>query len=77
VEAVWIKQRVLSAVQAEFRNHNWDTFVDDPPSVAQGSKAIAVPGCSRCREKIQTVGQIIEHLASDVFPKALDSDGSD
>jgi hypothetical protein len=30
------KAAIVSAVQAEFRKHNWDAFVDEPPSVALG-----------------------------------------
>jgi hypothetical protein len=67
------KAAIISAVRAEFHKHNWDTFIDDPPSIAQGGKGIVVPGCSRCRKKIQTVGQLIEHLASDVLPRALET----
>ena len=40
-----------------------------PPSVAEGGKGIVAPGCWPCRMKIQTVGQFVDHLVSDVLPK--------
>jgi hypothetical protein len=64
---------IIFAVQKEFRRHNWDSFVDEPPSVAQGGKGIVVPGCSHCRKRIQTVGQFVEHLASEVLLKVLEA----
>ena len=32
------KSRILSAVRSEFQKHHWDTFVDEPPSIAHGGR---------------------------------------
>jgi hypothetical protein len=48
------------------------TFVDEPPSIAQGGKGIVSPGCVRCRKKFYTTNQFVEHLAVDVLPRILD-----
>jgi hypothetical protein len=39
------KQELLRALQVEIRRHGFDTFVDEPPSVAQGGRGVVVPGC--------------------------------
>lgn len=64
---------IIAAAQTELRKYNWDRFVDVPPSVAEGGKGIVAPGCSPCRKKIQTVGQFVDHLVSDVLPKVSGS----
>ena len=67
------KVAILSAVRREFQKHHWDTFVDEPPSIAQGGRGIVVPGCATCRKRIQTVGEFLAHLTEDVLPKILES----
>jgi hypothetical protein len=47
--------------------HRFDTFVDNPPSVAQGGRGVVVPGCSVCRVRLQTVEQYIDHLTESVM----------
>lgn len=61
----------IIAAQQELRRHSWETFVDEPPSIAQGGKGAVVPGCVTCKMKITTVNQFVEHLAKDVLPKIL------
>jgi hypothetical protein len=66
------KSELLQALQAEIRRHSFDTFVDHPPSVAQGSKGVVVPGCPACRKRINTMAQFLDHLADDVLPGLID-----
>ena len=65
------KQELLRALQVEIRRHGFDTFVDEPPSVAQGGRGVVVPGCPACRKRFQTTSKFVEHIAEDVVPKVL------
>jgi hypothetical protein len=38
------KSALLAAIQKEIHRHDLSYFVDEPPSVAQGGKGLAVPG---------------------------------
>ena len=62
----------IIAAQQELRRHTLETFVDEPPSIAQGGKGVVVPGCPTCGKRINTVNQFVEHLAEDVLPKILE-----
>jgi hypothetical protein len=44
---------ILQAAQNELKRHNWDTFVENPPSIAQEGKGVVVPGCSVLQETDQ------------------------
>jgi hypothetical protein len=37
------RETIVSIVKDEFRKHTWDTFIDEPASVAQGRKGVVVP----------------------------------
>ena len=39
------KREILQAAKTEIMRHRWDTFVDDPPSIAQGGGGVIVSGC--------------------------------
>ena len=58
----------LTSAQTELRTRNSDLFVDATPLLPEGSKGVVVPGCPRCRKKIYTIAQFIEHIAVDVLP---------
>jgi len=62
------KSSILQAAQNELKRHNWDTFVENPPSIAQGGRGVVVPGCAVCKKRINTTSQFVEHLANDVLP---------
>ena len=62
---------LIAAIQSELRRHTWDTFVDQPPAIAQGGMGVVVVGCPACRQKHYTVSQFIEHLARDVIPRVV------
>lgn len=61
------KSKILLTAKAELLRHTWDTFVDDPPSMAQGGKGVVVPGCPRCKKPLNTIGQFMDHVANDVL----------
>jgi hypothetical protein len=61
------RARIREIVKAEFSRHTWNTFVDEPPSLAQGGRGVVVPGCSMCRVRCQTVSQFTEHLSEAVW----------
>ena len=65
------KSVLLRALQQEIRRHDFDTFVDEPPSVAQGGKGVAVPGCPCCRARFGTIAQFIDYLTNDVLPEVI------
>jgi hypothetical protein len=62
----------LAAAQQELMKHSWDTFVNNPPSFAQGGKGTVVPGCVHCKKIIYSDSQYLSHLALDVLPQILD-----
>jgi hypothetical protein len=64
---------IIAALQSELQNHTFDFFVDEPPAMGQGGKGIVVPGCPTCKRKLNTVGQFIDHLYSDVIPRAVEA----
>jgi hypothetical protein len=66
------KTTILQAAQAELMRHSWDTFVNNPPSIAQGGKGVVVSGCVACKKILYTDVQFVSHLALDVLPKILD-----
>jgi hypothetical protein len=69
------RDAILHAVRQEFLKHPWDTFVSNPPSIAQGGRGVVVPGCAHCKKLIRTQGAYVDHLLDDVLPKILESVG--
>jgi hypothetical protein len=67
-----LKSELLRLLQREIRKHDFATFIDEPPSMAQGGRGVCVPGCPACRKPIQSMNQFIEHLAVDVLPRIID-----
>ena len=65
------KREILQAAKTEITRHHWDTFVDDPPSIAQGGKGVVVSGCPTCKKQFGTNTRYLEHLADDVMPVIL------
>jgi hypothetical protein len=53
----------IRLLQTEITRHNFDTFVDNPPSVAKGGKGIVVPGCATCGVRAQTTTEFLQHIA--------------
>ena len=60
----------IAFLQHELDRHTWDTFVDQPPPIAQGGKGVVV-GCPACRVRLNTMNQFMRHLTQDVLPKAV------
>ena len=61
------KLRLCHVIKAEFAKHRWDTFVDEPPSMAQGGRGVVAPGCSICKTRLQTMGQFMDDLCVKVW----------
>jgi hypothetical protein len=60
------------ALQQEIRQHDFNYFVHEPPSIAQGGKGVVVPGCPTCLKRINTMSQFLDHLAEDVMPALIE-----
>jgi hypothetical protein len=67
-----LKSELLRLLQQEIRRHDFSTFIDEPPSMAQGGRGVCVPGCPTCKMRINTMPQFLDHLANDVLPKVID-----
>jgi len=59
--------KIGDGIRAEFHKHRFDTFVDEPPSVAHGGKGVVVPGCAVCKIQIQTVERFLSHVCEKVL----------
>lgn len=65
------KVKILAAAKAELLRHKWGTFVDQPPSIAEGGNGVVVAGCETCKKRANTMNQYMEHLANDALPVIL------
>ena len=72
LERTMQKSVLLRALQQEIRRHDFNYFVDQPPSVAQGGKGVVVPGCPACMKRINTMNQFLDHLADDAMPALIE-----
>jgi len=61
-----LSETVIAIIRAEMSRHKFDTYVDDPPSIAQYGRGTVVSGCSICRMRLSTVGQFVDHLTKSV-----------
>jgi hypothetical protein len=66
------KSALLRALQSEIRRHDFNYFVDQPPSVAQAGKGAVVPGCPACKKRFNTTNQFLDHLANDAMPALIE-----
>jgi len=66
------KSALLRELQAEICRHDFNYFVDQPPSVAHGGKGVVVPGCPACMKRINTMNQFPDHLAEDAMPALIE-----
>lgn len=58
-----LKSTLLDTIQREIYRHGFDTFVDNPPSVARGGNGIVVAGCPACKKRLQSLNEFLRHLA--------------
>jgi hypothetical protein len=58
------KSILLAAIQKEIQRPNFSYFVDEPPSVAQGGRGVAVAGCPACKKRINTMQRFLDHLTA-------------
>lgn len=66
------KSELLRALQKEILRHDFDCFVENPPSMAQGGRGVVVPGCPMCKKRINTMNQFLHHLSDDVLPALIE-----
>ena len=66
------REQILEIAREEMVKHTLDTFVDNPPSIAQGGNGVVVTGCPACRKKFQSINQFVNHLMDDVLPVIAD-----
>jgi len=66
------KAKIIAAVKTEMTGHDWTTFVDEPPAIGQGGRGVVVSGCPKCRKRLNTTTQYLEHLFDEVLPQALE-----
>jgi hypothetical protein len=66
------KSALLRELQQEIRRHDFNYFVDQPPSIAQGGRGVVVPGCPACEKRINTMSQFLDHLADNVLPALIE-----
>jgi hypothetical protein len=66
------KSDLYRVLRTELHRHDFSTFVDEPPSVAQGGNGVVVTGCPTCRKIFGPMPQFLDHLRDDVLPVALD-----
>jgi hypothetical protein len=69
---VMLKSELLNAIQKEIRRHHFDTFMDEPPSIAQGGHGVMTPGCKTCRKNLFTTPEFIDHICNDALPKLIE-----
>jgi hypothetical protein len=50
-----LKSKLLVEIQTELHRHNFDSFVDEPPSVAQGERGVVVAGCPKCKKRLTVI----------------------
>jgi hypothetical protein len=71
------KSVLLRELQKEIQRHDLSTFVDEPPSAAQGGKGVTVPGCPCCRKRFGTIALFLDHLTNDVLPEIINKLSAD
>jgi hypothetical protein len=53
------KSELYAALRTEIHQHDFSTYVDEPPSVAEGGRGVVVPGCPTCKKRIGTLPQFL------------------
>lgn len=61
------RKTIFDIIRSEFSKHRFDTFVDEPASVARGGQGVVVPGCVSCKARLQTTDQFVDHLSEKVI----------
>jgi hypothetical protein len=65
------KSALLAAIQKEILRHDFGTYVDNPPTIAQGGRYRG-GRLPRLQERLQSMNEFLRHLAEDVMPRLLD-----
>jgi hypothetical protein len=67
-----LKSALLAAIQRKIYRHDFGTYVEDPRIIARGGRGIVVAGCPACKKRLQSVNELLRHLAEDAMPPLLD-----
>ena len=66
------KSELYRELRTELHRHDFSTFIDEPPSIAQGGRGVVVTGCPICKKKFGTMAHFLDHLTDDALPAVLD-----
>jgi hypothetical protein len=66
------RSEFIFQLQQELRKHRFETFVNEPLSVAEGGRGIVAPGCTLCRVRMNTTTAFLEHLVFEVLPGVVE-----
>ena len=66
------KSALLTAILREIYRHDFGTYVEDPPTIAQCGRGIVGAGCPACKKRLQSMNEFLRHLAEDAIPPLLD-----
>jgi hypothetical protein len=66
------KSDLLAGIQKEIHLHDFGTFVENPPTIAQGSGGVVVAGCPACKVRTNSMNQFLDHLANNAMPALFD-----
>jgi len=64
-------ETIIAPVKREILRNTMGTFVDNPPSIAEGGQGVVVPGCAKCKTRLHMDEQFLDHLIFDVVPQAI------
>jgi hypothetical protein len=66
------RARLHTIIKTEFAKHRWDTFVDEPPGIAQGGRGVVVPARNpRTRSSPASTFPIVPSLSFVINPELL------
>jgi hypothetical protein len=61
------KSALPATRRTELHQHDFSTFIDDPPTFAQGGKDVVVTGCPKCKKQFGTLPQFLDHLPTMLY----------
>jgi hypothetical protein len=66
------RKAFIRLLQTEITRHSFDAFVDEPPAVAQGGKALLCPAARCARSGRKTTDRFLQYIAEGL-PAWLDA----
>jgi hypothetical protein len=66
-------KEILKHCQQALESHSWGNFTEgDERTIGQGGKGVVVVGCMKCKVRLNTIPQFMQHLSEDVLPDLVD-----